>query len=145
MSKKANRTERVFPATTSILAELRDFVSHEGARFGLDKLALHNLALAIDEAATNIIEHVLPRRSSKISCACSDTPNHKEVIYEISWESEEPYHPDPVPSSREVRRRVEERTPGGLGVYLIHALVDEIEYDYRNGKCIIRLIKHKKK
>ncbi len=142
MSKK-NRIERIFPATTSILAELREFVAREGARFGLDHLALHNLALAIDEAATNIIEHVLPRRASQIMCACSDTPNHKQVVYEISWEAEEAYRPDPVPSSAEIRRRVEERTPGGLGVYLIHALVDEIEYDYRNGRCIIRLKKRK--
>lgn len=142
MSKK-NRIERIFPASTSILAELREFVAHEGARFGLDHLALHNLALAIDEAATNIIEHVLPRRASQITCACSDTPNHKQVVYEISWEAEEAYRPDPVPSSAEIRRRVEARTPGGLGVYLIHALVDEIEYDYRNGRCIIRLKKRK--
>ena len=142
---KEKRIERVFPATTSMLAELRDFVSREGARFGLDQLALHNLALAIDEAATNVIEHVLPNRSSKISCSCSDTPNHKLVVYEISWEAAEPYSPDPVPSSNEIRRRVEGRMPGGLGVYLIHALVDEIEYDYRNGRCIIRLKKRKQK
>jgi serine/threonine-protein kinase RsbW len=142
---KSKRIERIFPASTSILAELREFVAREGARFGLDKLALHNLALAVDEAATNIIEHVLPRRASQISCSCSDTPNHKQVIYEISWEAEEPFSPDPIPSSKEIRQRVEGRTPGGLGVYLIHALVDEIEYDYRNGKCIIRLkkLKHK--
>lgn len=145
MSKRSKKAERIFPATTSILAELREFVSREGARFGLDQLAVHNLALAIDEAATNVIEHVLPRRSSQISCMCCDTPNHAAVIYEISWEAEEPYEPDPVPSSSEIRRRVENRTPGGLGVYLIHALVDEIEYDYRNGKCIIRLKKRKKK
>lgn len=145
MSKRNNRTERIFPATTAILAELRDFVAREGARFGLDQLALHNLALAIDEAATNVIEHVLPRRASKISCACCDAPNHKQVIYEISWDSDEPYHPDPVPSSAEVRKRIEEHMPGGLGVYLIHALVDDIEYDYQNGKCIIRLVKRKKK
>lgn len=142
---KSKRIERIFPATTNILAELRDFVAREGARFGLDPLALHNLALAIDEAATNIIEHVLPRRSSKITCACSDTPNHKQVVYEISWEADEPYSPDPVPNPTEIRRRIEARTPGGLGVYLIHALVDEIEYDYRNGMCIIRLKKKKHK
>lgn len=144
MSKQLKRTERIFPATTAMLAELRDFVSREGARFGLDQLALHNLALAVDEAATNVIEHVMPRRSREIRCACCDTPNHAAVVYEISWESDEPYHPDPMPKKNAIHKRVEEYLPGGLGIYLIHALVDDIEYDYRKGRCIIRMRKKRR-
>ena len=36
---------------------------------------------------------------------------------------------------------LDERKPGGLGLYLIQRMVDTLEYDYRSGRSRIRFTK----
>ncbi|MDP4231561.1 MAG: ATP-binding protein, partial [Bacteroidota bacterium] len=76
-----------------------------------------------------------------IFCRCGIDPETRTVICEISWQSVEPFRPDVLPESEHIRQRLESRQPGGLGIFLIHALVDEIEYDYHDGRSLIRLMK----
>lgn len=129
------------PADTRILAELRSFISRTAQNIGIDPETLHSLELAADEIATNVIEHVAPEMPCDIFCRCSiDSENHT-VICEISWQSPEPFRPESLPETEDIRQRLESRQPGGLGIFLIHALVDEIEYDYQEGRSVIRLMK----
>ena len=131
-----------FQPDTSVLAELRRFVLQTGAMFGLADEALRELALAVDEAATNVIRHVASHHPCSIGCSCETNPTHSEVTYEITWEDDKPFNPT-APSIEDISRRVEANLPGGLGIFLMHNLVDEISFDYQNGKCIVKLMKQK--
>ncbi|MBS1904920.1 MAG: ATP-binding protein [Bacteroidetes bacterium] len=131
---------RVFPPDTSVLAELRRFVLQTGEMLGLADEALRQLALAVDEAATNVIRHVASHHPCSIGCACERDREHHEVIYEITWEDDKPFNPT-APDKETISKRVESKTPGGLGIFLMHHLVDDITFDYRDGKCIVKLIK----
>lgn len=42
----------------------------------------------------------------------------------------------------DVNKRIEERTPGGLGIFLTRKLVDEIHYEYVNGNNVITFVKN---
>ena len=129
------------PADTRILAELRTFISETAKIVGIDPETLHSLELAADEIATNVIEHVAPEIPCDIFCRCNiDSENHT-IICEISWQSEKAFRPEILPETEDIRKRLESRQPGGLGIFLIHALVDEIEYDYHDGRSVIRLMK----
>ncbi|MFI5263023.1 MAG: ATP-binding protein [Candidatus Kapaibacterium sp.] len=129
------------PADTRILAELRSFIVRNAATVGVDDSTLHALELAADEIATNVIEHVTTEMPVDIFCKCSiDTERHL-VTCEISWPSTEPFRPDVLPETHHIKQRLESRQPGGLGIFLIHSLVDEIEYDYHDGRSLIRLVK----
>ena len=46
-----------------------------------------------------------------------------------------------IESLIERRMPVDERTPGGLGLYLLQNIVDELEYDYRDRRSRIRFVK----
>lgn len=132
------------PADTRILAELRSFIIHTAISEGVDPLRrteLHALELAADEIATNVIKHVASEMPFDIFCQCSIDAEEHVMICEISWPSSEPFRPDILPETEHIRRRLESRQPGGLGIFLIHALVDEIEYDYHDGRSLIRLMK----
>ena len=129
------------PADTRILAELRSFIVRTASGDGVDPATLHALELAADEIASNVIEHVAPQMPGDIICRCSiDSENHI-VICEISWQSTVPFRPESLPQPENIRQRLEARQPGGLGIYLVHSLVDEIEYDYEDGRSLVRLVK----
>ncbi len=129
------------PADTRILAELRSFIFRIAVENGIDSQTLHALELAADEIATNVIDHVAPEMPCDIYCKCSINSENKIITCEISWQSQEPFHPEILPQTDDIRQRLESRQPGGLGIFLIHSLVDEIEYDYHEGRSLIRLIK----
>ncbi len=131
---------RSFAADTSVLAELRAFVWHSGAMMGLSEETLRNIELAVDEAATNVIRHVATHHPTAIGCSCGTDHNHSEVVIEISWEAEEPFNPT-LPNKDDISRRIEAHAPGGLGIFLMHHLVDEINFDFKDGKCVVRLTK----
>lgn len=129
------------PADTRILAELRAFIVSNAARDGVDVLTLHALELAADEIATNVIQHVATEMPLDIFCRCSIDSENQIALCEISWPSAVPFRPDILPQTEDIRQRLESRQPGGLGIFLIHSLVDEIEYDYQDGRSLIRLLK----
>jgi anti-sigma regulatory factor (Ser/Thr protein kinase) len=129
------------PADTRILAELRSFIARNAASDGVDSLTLHALELAADEIATNVIEHVASEMPIDIFCRCTIDSEQHIAICEISWQSPEPFRPDTLPETDDIKQRLESRQPGGLGIFLIHALVDDIEYDYHEGRSVIRLMK----
>ena len=129
------------PADTRILSELRSFIAQTAVNIGIDPETLQSLELAADEIATNVIEHVAPEIPCDIFCRCSIDSEYHIVICEISWQSPKAFRPEILPETEDIRQRLESRQPGGLGIFLIHALVDEIEYDYHDGRSIIRLMK----
>ena len=131
---------RIFPPTTAVLSEMRDFVLQTGAMLGVTEEILRNIALAVDEAATNVIRHVASHHPCNIGCACETNSAGNEVSYEISWEDDKPFNPS-LPEKQTITERIENLTPGGLGIYLMHHLVDDIAFDYQNGKCVVTLKK----
>jgi serine/threonine-protein kinase RsbW len=131
---------RIFEPDTSVLAELREFVLSTGRLLGLAEETLRNIALAVDEAATNVIRHVASHHPCLIGCTCETNSSHSEVTYEISWEDTKPFNPS-LPEKEMISQRIGTFTPGGLGIYLMHHLVDDIAFDYHDGKCVVKLIK----
>ena len=127
------------PADTHHLAALRSFITTAAMNEGIDPALLHAMELAADEVVTNVIEHAAS--DGDIVCSCIIDSECHAVICEISWLSEEPFIPKILPEPDYIRRRIEAREPGGLGVFLIHTLVDEIEYQYQDGRSGVRLIK----
>jgi serine/threonine-protein kinase RsbW len=127
------------PADTHHLASLRSFINAAATNEGIDPALLHPLELAADEVVTNIIDHAATY--GDIICSCAIDRDSHAVICEISWLSDEPFVPEVFPEPEHIRRRLEAREPGGLGVFLIHSLVDEIEYDYHDGRSGVRLVK----
>ncbi len=134
---------RIFAADTSVLVDIRSFVADFAREAGLGAKELEELQLAVDEAATNIIKHAATIMSCCIDCTCGITADHKKVVYEIAWEAAGQFSPT-EPQKESILERIRSKTPGGLGIFLMHHLVDEIDYDYRDGRSVIRLVKNVK-
>jgi len=105
-------------------------------------LNIYNIQLASDEAASNIIEHAYENISDgvlEISCGLKG-----DVITIILVDHGESFDPSHVPAPN-VNADLSERQIGGLGLYLMRKLMDEVRYeaDAKNNRNTLTLIKQK--
>jgi serine/threonine-protein kinase RsbW len=117
-------------ASTAHLSKVRRFVAQEARLFGFDKQQISDIQLAVDEAFTNIIKHAYKNNASKevkISLHNGDDTFWISLVDTgRSFSLEEYEKPD-------IRRRIKQKKRGGVGVYLIQKLMDEVTYQH-NGK-----------
>jgi serine/threonine-protein kinase RsbW len=104
---------------------IREFISREARMSGFNDAEVYNIQLAVDEACANIIEHAYGGENrGDISCTCTITDkefNIKLVDHGLPFNPAEVIKPD-------LHASLEERKPGGLGLYFIQQLMDEVTY-----------------
>lgn len=117
---------------------MRAFVQRMSRQAGLTEKESYDLMLAADEAATNIIEHSMPH--TDVVCCCTSDSAEQSVLVELQYSSSDTFRPSP-PTAIEIGDRIRQRERGGLGLYLMHQLVDSIDYLHEAGRNVIRLHK----
>jgi serine/threonine-protein kinase RsbW len=117
-------------ASTAYLAKVRRFVATEARMFGFDKQQISDIQLAVDEAFTNIIKHAYKNNAAQtvqISLHYNgDTFWVSLIDTGRSFSLDEYEKPD-------IKQRIKQKKRGGVGVYLIQKLMDEVTYRH-NGK-----------
>jgi len=109
------------------LDNVREFVGHAAQKCGLDASAIFATQLAVDEAFSNIIEHSYGGECfNKIECKCQ-TDNSGLTI--TLRDCGTPFDPSVVPNP-DLAADLEDRDIGGLGLYFIHQLMDEVEFTF---------------
>lgn len=124
------RTLHIESRTERLIA-VREFVSEAARRFGFTDEDVSKIALAVDEACTNVIKHAYrfdPDRD--IAITVRDGDGAFEVTIRDSGTGFDPARlqaPDMQDYFSHYRK-------GGLGVYLMKRLMDKVEYDIDPGK-----------
>ncbi len=109
----------------SSLVRARQFVETCAQEFGFPPSEVSQIALAVDEACSNLIRHAQnPVPSSTITVRAESTP--QGMIISIIDQSR-PFDPMQVqsPDMPEYFKRFKK---GGLGVHLMRRIMDKIEY-----------------
>ncbi len=96
--------------------------------------------LAVEEAVTNSIVHGYEGKTGTITVSFEVTRNRAGIRIE---DEAVPFDPFSLPEP-DLDGNLEERRIGGLGVFLIRQVMDEVSYRHDNGKNILSLIKRKK-
>ncbi len=112
------------PAEERHLAEIRDFVQDAGEKLLIPNRILANTKLAVDEACTNIIKHGYRDSSGAIEVVI--TGNGREFTISLKDQGR-PFDLRNV-QSPDLKMYVENRKRGGLGVFLMNQLMDEVRY-----------------
>jgi len=133
-------------AQFSNLDMLREFVGGQAEECDLSAKAVYAVKLAADEAFTNIVEHAYEGECEEnIKCTCQIT---EEGLVVTLRDCGHPFEPHDIPDP-ELEARLEERGIGGLGLYFIRQLMDEVHFSFSNDpeinrKCnILRMMKRK--
>lgn len=121
-------------ATLDALAEIRAFVEKAAEAAGLNRRAAYRLRLAVDEIVTNIVMHGRPTDGDALSSIGVDAlvaDARLTIVVEDRGPAFDPMAHD-TPDDEELKRPIDERQIGGLGVFLAIRGVDEFRYE-RSG------------
>lgn len=139
--------ERTFsmnvPSSTENLALIRDFVSGIGAQVGFDENEAARLALAVDEACANVMEHAYQLEETH-EVTVRVVVDADEIKFEII-DTGRGFDPGQTDEMR-VEELIKQRKSGGLGLRLIRTIMDDVQYRIVPGeKNELRMIKKLKK
>jgi anti-sigma regulatory factor (Ser/Thr protein kinase) len=97
------------------------------------------LALALDEAVTNVIGHAFAGQAPPHRIAVELDVTATSVVATVV-DSGRAFDPSAAPAP-DISLPLEQRDPGGLGVLLIRRMVDRVEYSRTGGENRLRLEK----
>jgi len=131
-----------FSANFEYLDEIRAFVGDIARAGGFGDKDVYNIQLAADEAASNIIEHAYEGVTDgvlELSCGVKgETLTIILVDYGGSFDPSEIPLPD-------LKADLSERKIGGLGIFLMRKLMDEVYYETKqNNRNVLTMIKRKR-
>ena len=116
---------------------IAEFVEEHLLKLGVSDKEIFEVGLAVDEACSNIILH-----------GCGDGDGTIEIELAVSQDriavtltdNCRPFNPLTV-EPPDLCDDIERRKVGGLGVFLIKKTMDEVGYEYRDGKNILFIAK----
>jgi serine/threonine-protein kinase RsbW len=131
-----------FAAKFEYLDEIREFVGEIARQGGFSDKDVYNIQLATDEAASNIIEHAYENRSDGIlELSCDMNADAMTIILIDRGES---FDPSEVPLP-DLKADLSDRKIGGLGIFLMRKLMDEVSYEPRPDKSnVLTMTKRKR-
>lgn len=86
--------------------------------------------LAVEEAVTNVIVHGYAGTTGQVVITGRTTTELIEVRIE---DTSPPFNPLSIPEP-DITQDIEDRKIGGLGIFLIRQVMDDIAYRYEDGK-----------
>ena len=131
------------PSSTEYLAMIRDFVGFIGDRAGMNEDERNMLALVVDEACANVIEHSYGEDATKdvtVRALLDEDTIQINVI-----DNGKGFDPAAV-QQKDLKTLVREGRSGGLGMRLMRKVMDEVKYEIVPGvKNELRMVKRLKK
>lgn len=129
-----------FAGVRDSLTAIRERVTEAAMRVGMDTGARYRLVLAVDEVATNIIVHGYEEAALAGDVDVVVRVDPGWLVVELE-DTAAPFDPTQtkVPTEEELLSSLDERMPGGLGVFLAMRGVDKFEYERIDSKNCTRL------
>lgn len=132
--------ELTLPATIENIEKVTDFVNEQLEEIECPMKAQMQIDIAIDELFGNIAHYAYNPETGPATVRVEVTEEPISVVITFI-DHGVPYDPlkkdDP-----DITLSAEERAIGGLGVFMVKKTMDEIFYEYRDGKNILRIKKN---
>lgn len=123
-----NDEKLIVPALRDSLTIIADYVKEVSKKAGLDPKKTNNLRRAVDEIATNIIEHGYANQKGKGTVELQAKLDQNALTIYIE-DTGIPYDPTQQPTPNNLENPLSERDIGGYGVYLAQISVDQLIYE----------------
>jgi serine/threonine-protein kinase RsbW len=132
----------VLSATLENLAPFTAHVREAALDCGLDDKAVNQVELALEEILVNVISYAYPEGSKgDAEVSCSWEKDRSLTIVVADWGA--PFNPLDRPDP-DIGLALEDRGIGGLGILLTKKMIDRIDYERRQGKNVVTLVKKKR-
>ena len=122
----------------SEISRLNGFIEDIGEEFSLTPDVVFNLNLVLEEAVVNIINYAYPKEENQSIYLSARL--HEGSIVLILTDTGKEFDPTMAPEA-DVTLSADEREIGGLGIFLIRQIMNEVRYERIDGKNILTLEK----
>ncbi len=114
-----------FSCSLHNLEKISDYITGCAHKAGLNDAEVYAVQLAVDEAATNIIEHGYGMECpSRIDVTCEILEDGLKVVM---YDDADPFDPSTVPEP-EINVSLDDIKPRGLGIFIMKKMMDEVNY-----------------
>lgn len=137
--KKSFQKELKVKSSTDHLELIRSFTRASALDYGFNEEIIDKIILAVDEACTNVIKHAYkysPEGDIIINIKAS---NNKFTISITDYGKD--FDPTLVPDP-DIKKYYMQHKVGGLGIYLMKKLMDEVNYNITAKKNQVVLVKY---
>lgn len=120
------------------ISRLAQFVDEVGEAFSLAPDMIFNLNLVLEEAVVNIINYAYPKEEhQKIYLSAY---LHEESIVFVLTDTGKEFDPTMVPDA-DITLSAEDRPIGGLGIFLIRQIMNEVRYERIEDRNVLTMEK----
>jgi len=139
--RQINKEELKVPAHTDYLADLRDFVIRIGRKYAFSEKMVTAFKLSVDEASTNIMRHAY-RETGGEGFIIIRALVRKTSLTICLIDQGKYFDPTRV-KDPDLDRYVQIGKKGGLGIFMMRKLMDEIDYRKTEEGNELRLTKNR--
>ena len=122
----------------SEISNLNEFVEEIGNELSLAPDVVFNLNLVLEEAVVNVINYAYPKEEHQ-SIYLSASLREGTIVLILTDTGKE-FDPTMAPDV-DITLSADEREIGGLGIFLIRQIMNEVKYERIDGKNILTLEK----
>ena len=122
----------------SEISRLYEFIEELGDDFSLSPDIVFNLNLVLEEAVVNVIHYAYPKEEHQF-IFLSARMNDDSIVFVLTDTGME-FDPTTVPDA-DVTLSADDRQIGGLGIFLIRQIMNEVKYERIEGKNVLTLEK----
>lgn len=105
---------------------------------GLDDMTTMQMNLAIEEAVVNVMNYAYPEGTKGFVDITSMSDD--EYLQFVISDNGKPFDPT-TKEEVDTTLPVEKRRIGGLGIFLVRKMMDNVKYEYKDGQNILTLRK----
>lgn len=132
VNEEKTRYSLKIPSKTDNLELIRSFVSHVAKMIGFDDDDTYKIELAVDEACANVIKHAYDKQNAEHQIDLAIEIDIKKLVIIITdlckgFDVQKVLH-------KNIKDYLAEMKVGGLGIHLIKALMDDVEFFSKPGK-----------
>lgn len=133
--------QQIFAGNEDSLEPIRKYIAEAARAAGLSNCAVYNLCLAVDEIATNIVQHGYKEAglTGNIRIGASLEDQKLVIRMEDQGQSYDPTRHE-IPSGENLTEPLATRSIGGLGILLARKGVDDLQYTSTGGTNVHRFI-----
>lgn len=122
----------------SEISRLNEFIEEIGNEFSLAPDVIFNLTLVLEEAVVNVINYAYPKEEHEYIYLSARM--HDGSIVLVLTDTGKEFDPTAAPEA-DVTLSAEDRQIGGLGIFLIRQIMNEVKYERIEGKNVLTLEK----
>ncbi|MBN2411067.1 ATP-binding protein [candidate division KSB1 bacterium] len=129
------------PSATDNLELIRGFVAKVAEKVGFCPDDIGKIELACDEACTNVMKHAYDKKSKNTSLDVLIKIDYQKLTLVVT-DHGKGFNPNTIPMPN-LKEYLAELKVGGLGIYLMRTLMDEVDYDIKPGvQNRVRMVKY---